>query len=126
MKTNGYKDPASVATGGLGPIDKLSLRDRGFGPDGAIPIAMGCVTVEGDGVHLLVGDLHAGRVGVRVDLAADLQAGVRRGGGDPLDDGLETDQRLATPVLGDEREANVARIEPKAIRRRCGESPGFR
>jgi hypothetical protein len=57
-----------------------------------------------DGVHLTVGNFDACRIGFRIDRASHPQACVRGGGGDQLNDGLETDERFAPPVLRDERE----------------------
>ena len=43
-----------------------------------------------------------------------LQTGAGGGGGDQLDDGLVADQRLAAPVLGDEREQPMLDLVPLA------------
>ncbi len=67
-----------------------------------------------EGVHLGVGDFEAGRIGLGVDLAADLQASVGCGGGDQLDNGLVADERPSAPVLGDEREEAMLDLVPFA------------
>ncbi len=83
----------------LGLVQELSLRDPGFWPDGVIPVAVERVAQNVDGVHLAIGDLYAGRIGFRIDRASHLQTRIRGGGGDQLNDGLETDERFAAPVL---------------------------
>jgi len=72
------------------------------------------VALEVDGVHLGIGDFDAGGIGIGVDLAAHLEAGIGRGGGDQLDDGLIADQRPASPVLRDEREEAMLDLVPFA------------
>jgi hypothetical protein len=62
------------------------------------------VALNVDGVHFGIADFDAGRIDVGIDLAVHLEAGLGRGGGDQLDDGLVADERPATPILGDERE----------------------
>jgi hypothetical protein len=66
-------------------------------------------THQVDGLHFLIGDLHALGVKVAVDLAAYLEAGSRPGRADELHDHLVADQGLAAPVLGDEGEQAVAK-----------------
>ena len=82
--------------------------------DGVVPVAVEFVAVNVDGVHLGVGDFDAGGINVGVDLAAHLEAGVGGGGRDQLDDGLVADERLAAPVLGDEREEAMLDLVPLA------------
>src|SRR3954451_12073154 len=60
-----------------------------------------------DRSHLAVADFDPRRIRGGVDLTLDAQPGARGGSGDQLHDGLITDQRLAAPVLGDEREQPV-------------------
>jgi hypothetical protein len=67
---------------------------------------------ETDGFEFGVGDLDAGRVGVWIELAANLEAGLSCGGGDQFDDDLMADQRLAAPVSGDERKQAVLDLVP--------------
>ena len=75
---------------------------------------MKVVVLDGDGAHLGVADLDAGRISVGVDLALHLQPGVGGRGGDELDDGLIADERPAAPVLGDEREEAMLDLVPFA------------
>jgi len=67
-----------------------------------------------DGGELRDGDLDALGIFVLVELCAHLQAGVRGGGGDELDDGAIAAQRLAAPVDRDEREQPVLDLVPFA------------
>ena len=67
-----------------------------------------------DAVHLGIGDLDAGRIGVGVDLALHLEAGVGGGGSDQLDDRLVADERPSAPVLGNEREQPMLDLIPFA------------
>ena len=75
---------------------------------------MEVVAEEVDGVHLGIGDFDACRIGVAIELAAHLEAGVGGGGGDQLDDDLVADEWLAAPVLGDEREQAMLDLVPLA------------
>ena len=59
-------------------------------------------------------DLDAGRIGVVIDLASHLQAGLGGRGGDQLDDDLMADERFAAPVSGDEREQAMLDLVPLA------------
>ena len=54
--------------------------------------------------HLLIGHFESRLVDVGVDLAFHGEAGLGGCCGDQVDDDLMTDQRLAAPVLTDERE----------------------
>ena len=67
-----------------------------------------------DGVHLTVGNFDACRIGFPIDRATHLQTCGRGGGGDQLNDGLETDERFSTPVLRDEREQAMLDLVPLA------------
>ena len=69
-----------------------------------VPLAMEFVTHDADRLHFLLGDRNALWVEVSIDLTTDLDAGLGRGGPDQSDDHLVANQRLATPVLGDEGE----------------------
>jgi len=58
-------------------------------------------------MHVGVGDLDAGRIGVLIEFAANRETGLRRRCGDQLDDDLVTDERFSAPVAGDEREETM-------------------
>jgi len=64
--------------------------------------------------HLLIGHFEPRLVDVGVDFAFHGESGLCGGGGDQVDDDLMTDQRLATPVLADEREQTVFDLVPFA------------
>ena len=64
--------------------------------------------------HLCIGDLDACGISGGIDLAFDVEAGPRGGCRDQLHDGLITDQRLAPPVLRDEREQLMLDLVPFA------------
>ena len=72
------------------------------------------VALNVDGVHLGVGDFDARRIAVGIDLALHLQAGLGRGGGNQLDDGLVADEGPTAPVLGDERKEAMLDLVPFA------------
>jgi hypothetical protein len=80
--------------------------------DGVVPIAVEFMTVNVDGVHLGISDFDAGGVGVGIDLALDLQAGICGGRRDQLNDGLVADQRAPAPVLRDEGEQAMLDLVP--------------
>jgi len=61
--------------------------------------------------HFVVADLDSCRIGGVVNLAFDVQAGARGGRGDQLHDCLVADERLAAPVLRNEREQPVVSTE---------------
>ena len=70
--------------------------------------------MEIDGVYLGVGDLDALWIWVGVEFAFDGETGFGCDCRDELDDGLVADQRLSTPVLGDEREEPMLDLVPFA------------
>jgi len=70
------------------------------------------VAGEFDGFEFGVGDLDAGRIGVWIELATNLQACLSGGCGDQFDDDLVTDQRLAAPVSSNERKQAVLDLVP--------------
>src|SRR5260370_13618904 len=82
--------------------------------DGVVPVAMEVVAMDVEGTHLGVGALNAGRIGVVMDLAPDLQSSVGCRCSDQLNDGLVADQRAAAPVLCDEREEPMLDLVPFA------------
>lgn len=57
-----------------------------MGPDDVVPMAVEGGRFELDRLQIGVGDAHAGRAGVGVDLALDLQGRGGRGVGDQIDD----------------------------------------
>jgi hypothetical protein len=63
--------------------------------------------LEVDGGELLVGDLDAFGVGVRVEAGVHLEAGAGGGCGDEVDDDLVGEEGFAAPVLADEAEQAV-------------------
>jgi len=69
---------------------------------------------EVDGFDLGVGHLYAGRIGILIELAANLEASVGRGGSDKLDDCLVAHQRLTAPILSDERKQAMFDLVPLA------------
>ena len=75
---------------------------------------MEVVAGEVDGIHFGVGHLDAGRIGVLIELATNLQTGLGRRCGDQLDDDLMADERFAAPVAGDEREQAMLDLVPLA------------
>jgi hypothetical protein len=67
-----------------------------------------------DCLHLLVGNFDPPGIEISIDLAADLKACIGCGGADQLHNHLMADQRLATPVHGDEGEQPVFDLVPLA------------
>ena len=76
------------------------------------------VTGDVEGGHLLVGDADAARVGARVQLAPDREAGLGGRRADQVHDDAAADQRLGPPVLADEGEQAVLDPVPLAGARR--------
>ena len=68
--------------------------------------------------HLGIRHLHTGRIASVIDGALHLQTGAGGGRADQLNDRLVTDQRFATPVLGDEGEQTMFDTVPFAGARR--------
>ncbi len=66
------------------------------------------------GSEFVVGDLDAGRVGRGIELATDLETGFCSCCADQLNDDLMADQRLSTPVAGDEGEEAMLDLVPFA------------
>src|SRR5205085_6435586 len=86
--------------------------------DRVVPIAMERVAREADASQLLVGDLDPTSVVPAIDLAPYSEPGRRGGRRDQADDGGVRQQRLASPVLGDEGEEAVLDLVPLAGPRR--------
>jgi len=85
----------------LGIVRELLLQNRGSWVDRIIPFAVEFVSDNVDGFEFVFRDLDASWIYVRIEFATDCQAGLRRCGGDLLNDHLVADQRLAAPVSGD-------------------------
>ena len=64
--------------------------------------------------HLGVGNLGALRIIVFIELTGDGKSAVGGGAGDQLDNDQIADQRLAAPILGDEREQPMFDLVPLA------------
>src|SRR5947207_2038271 len=110
----GSKAGGRIAHESLGPVRELSLQGEGFRADSIVPLAVEVVAGEVDGIHFGVGHLDAGRIGVLIELATNLQTGLGRRRGDQLDDDLMADERSAAPVAGDEREQAMFDLVPLA------------
>jgi len=79
---------------------------------GVVPLGVKFVALDVEFRHLPVGDLHALRIEVAIDLAANLEPLGGRGADDQLDNHLMADQGLATPVLCDVGEQTVLDAVP--------------
>src|SRR5271165_5343511 len=77
-----------------------------------VPVAMELFPSKLKFGHLLVGNSEALLIDISVDLAFYGQAGRRCGCGDEVNDDLVADQRLAAPVLADEREQAMLDLVP--------------
>ena len=98
----------------LGPVGKLSLQAECFWGDCVIPLAMEVMASDIDGGEFGVVDGDAGVVGIGIELGVNREAGFGGGRGNQLDDDLVADQRLAAPVLSDERKETVLYFVPLA------------
>src|SRR5882757_916854 len=97
-----WLSPENRACAALGPVRELSLQGESLGADSIVPFAVEVVTGDVDGLHLGVGHLDAGRIGILIELAPHLETGLGRRCCDQLDDDLMADERFAAPVSGDE------------------------
>ena len=104
--------------GHLGAVRELLLQSLGFWADCIIPFAVEVMPDDVDGCEFVVGDVNASGVHRGIEFAADFEAGLRRRRSDQLDDHLMTDERLAAPVAGDEREQAVLDLVSLARARR--------
>ena len=77
-----------------------------------IPVAVEVVAGDGQGGHVLVADLDAGRVGAGVEFGADGEPGAGGGAGDEVDDDFVAGQRSAAPVHRDLAEEPVLDLVP--------------
>src|SRR5882724_6636583 len=109
-----YGWPAIVGLRSLGPVRELSLQGEGLWADSIVPFAVEVVTCEVDGFHVGVGHLDAGRIGVLIEFAPNLETGLGRRSCDQLDDDLMADEGFAAPVSGDEREEAMLDLVPFA------------
>src|SRR5215217_7696823 len=82
--------------------------------DGVIPLPVECVPPKIDLLHLLLRDLDPRGIDTPVQFTGDLQTRLGRRCGDEVDDRLVTHQRLASPVLADEREEPMLDLVPLA------------
>ena len=83
-----------------------------MGTDAIVPFAMESVAFDLDLIEIFVWDDDADRVGSRIELAAHLQSGPRRGVGDEVDDCLMRGQRTTACVHGDVGEEAVLDLIP--------------
>ena len=67
-----------------------------------------------EGSHFIIGGGHTFGIGIMIHIAIDLESGVCRGRADQVDNGGEPPQRLAAPVLADERKQAVFDAVPFA------------
>src|SRR5450631_4188358 len=79
---------------------------------GIIPLRMEWVTLDVQGLHLVVADLDALRVAACIQLASHSQACPGRGGGDQFDYRFAAGQGLAASGLGDVAEQPVLDFVP--------------
>src|SRR6266567_8419460 len=100
----------------LRDYQELSVSTSGY--EAVVPITVKPVSPELQFSHLLSGNLDPCGIGIRVKFALHRQPGCCRGGGDEVDDDLMTDQRLAAPILANEREQSVFNLVPLAGARR--------
>ena len=80
----------------------------------AVVVVAGQDAGVGEGLHLPVGDLDAGRVGGGVEVGLDGQPGRGLGRTDGLDDDFVAGQGPTAPVDRDEREQPVLDLVPLA------------
>src|SRR5271170_3450666 len=85
-----------------------------YGRDSVVPLAVKIIAGEVDRSHLCVADGDAFWVEIIIDPAGHVQSGLGGGGADQLHDHLMADQRLTTPVLGDEGKQPVLDAVPLA------------
>src|SRR5271166_289090 len=86
--------------------------------DLVIPFSMELIPLKIEFRDFLIRHLDAFRVGSGVHFGVDLETSSRSGGCDQTDNHLDTDQRLAAPVLSDSRKETVFDFVPLAGARR--------
>ncbi len=84
------------------------------GLDFVIPITVELVAPDFDLIEFLIGDLDASRIGLWIQFRMNLKTGGGGGTGDEVDDGFETSQWLAPPVLADAGEEPMLDFVPLA------------
>ena len=82
--------------------------------DFVVPITVELIAPDFDLIELLIGDLDTSRIVLWIQFGMNLEAGGGGGTCDEVDDGFETSQRLATPVLADVREKPMLDFVPLA------------
>ena len=82
--------------------------------DFVVPITVELIAPDFDLIELLIGNLDASRIGLWIQFRMNLKTGGGGGTGDEVDDGFETSQRLATPVLANVREKSMLDFVPLA------------
>src|SRR5512135_3434057 len=75
---------------------------------------MECVPPQSDLPHLFLRDLDPRGIDTLIEFACDFQTRLGRRRCNEVDDRLVTDQRLASPVLADEREEPMRDLVPLA------------
>src|SRR5512135_298206 len=93
---------------------KISVSLPSSRGDGVIPLPMECVSSQVDLPHLFLRDLDPRGIDTLIKFACDLQTRLGRRRCNQIDDRLVTDQRLASPVLADEREEPMLDLVPLA------------
>lgn len=86
--------------------------------NGVVPLAMKHMRLKVHARELGIGDAPARGVDAVIQSAPHGEARRRRGGGDQVHNDLMGDERLAAPVLCDEREQAVFNLVPLARARR--------
>src|SRR5580658_1867052 len=90
------------------------MASRGRRVDRVVPVAVEAMRLDVDAGELLVRDLDGLLIEVSVDRGLDAEPGLGPGTSDQADDGLDTLQRTATPILGDVAEHPVLDLVPLA------------
>ena len=88
--------------------------NRLAGLDFVVPIAMEFITADLDLGQFLIGHLDHGWISSGIQLSVNGQTSRGGGRGDEVYDGLETAERLATPVLADVGEEAMLDLVPLA------------
>ena len=94
--------------------DRQKITVSTLGEQGIVPVAVKGISSESEFRHLFVGNLDARWIAVRVETTLHRQPRLGGRGGNQVDYDLMADQRLAPPVLTDEREQTVFDLVPFA------------
>ena len=86
----------------LGTVRELLLQSFDFWTDRIVPFAVEVMSDDVDCSEFIVGYFDSCGICHGIKFAANLEAGFGRCRGDQLNDHLVTDERLATPIAGDE------------------------